>query len=328
MNILNRISFNQLILFIDLLSTYSDHSIDNIEPIYTNNALYLSETLEFLKDIELLIIHNNSIVPNNDLNKYIQENSTKHSHKKLSELIIYKLLASSNSYSSYILDYFSLFHNDSTKYISKPNTSSRLKFSSIRNLFMELGVVMFNADDDSYYITGEHLESVLNLIKSHQLSYKDMQASLKNKEKLGLDAEKIVLVYEINRLNNQPLLQEQIEHTSKINVSAGYDIKSFTIFNENNAIPRYIEVKAVSIMDYKFYWSRNEIETARKYQNEYYLYLLPVDKGGKLSLSSLLIIRNPANYLFSNDNWEISEELFSFSILDDTEVDHIKGHLI
>ena len=73
-------------------------------------------------------------------------------------------------------------------------------------------------------------------------------------------------VYKINK-EFKPL------HIALTDVSAGYDIQSIKLINDK--IEKvFIEVKAVSLSDYKFYLSTLEYETARQYKEKYYIYLL------------------------------------------------------
>ena len=106
------------------------------------------------------------------------------------------------------------------------------------------------------------------------------------------------------------MLRNSIEHTAKINVGAGYDIKSYDfLLNDKKQINKFIEVKAVSDVELKFYWSKNEINTAKLFRNKYYLYLLPVIKSGKFDFSKLKMIQNPYNKVFKNKGWnKIVEE--------------------
>jgi len=106
------------------------------------------------------------------------------------------------------------------------------------------------------------------------------------KEEIGRAAELRIIEYERERLCQLPDLAKNIVHTADRDVTAGYDIKSFeTRSNEDgNSISRFIEVKAVSLLDYRFYWTRNEIEKSKYYQDKYFLYLLPIAKKTNLIL--------------------------------------------
>jgi hypothetical protein len=100
-------------------------------------------------------------------------------------------------------------------------------------------------------------------------------------------------------------------------VNAGYDIKSFEISSqETNYIPRYIEVKAVSIIDYQFYWSRNEFEKSEILRQNYYLYLLPVKDKNNFDIENLKIINDPyKNILNNKDRWIKTVESLGFSLV-------------
>ena len=96
----------------------------------------------------------------------------------------------------------------------------------------------------------------------------------------------------------------------------GYDIKSFEDYLDSNSkrIERYIEVKAVSVDNYKFYWSRMEIEIAKVFGEKYYLYLLPVISNNNFDFEKLIIIRNPFENVFSNvREWKKEEECITFT---------------
>src|SRR3989339_352104 len=100
------------------------------------------------------------------------------------------------------------------------------------------------------------------------------------------------------------------------NVLAGYDIKSFENYFDNNSmrIRRYIEVKAVSLNDFKFYWSKNEMLVAKVYGERYYLYLLPVKSNNVFDFNKLMIVKNPFKNIYLNEfEWKKVEENISIS---------------
>jgi hypothetical protein len=73
-----------------------------------------------------------------------------------------------------------------------------------------------------------------------------------------------------------------------------------------------IEVKAVSPTDFRFYWSRNEIETARIHGPNYFLYLVPASKNG-FDMLKVRIIPNPFKRVYlDGKSWLRQEELVSF----------------
>ena len=81
--------------------------------------------------------------------------------------------------------------------------------------------------------------------------------------------------------------------------------------NRGGFSDRLIEVKAVSPIDFRFYWSRNEIETARIHGQNYFLYLVPVSKNG-FDMQKLKIIQNPFKKVYLDcESWIRQEELVS-----------------
>jgi hypothetical protein len=95
--------------------------------------------------------------------------------------------------------------------------------------------------------------------------------------------------------------------------SLEYDILSFTksasIFGFSD---RLIEVKAVSGIDFKFYWSRNEVEAAKIHGPKYFLYLVPVSQKG-FDMKNVKMIQNPFKAVYLCDAmWLRQEELISF----------------
>ena len=76
----------------------------------------------------------------------------------------------------------------------------------------------------------------------------------------------------------------------------------------------YIEVKAISNVKKRFYWSKNEIKKAKATKNRYYLYLIPVIDSNTFDIKNLEIIQNPADKLLSDSsNWDKEVETYSFT---------------
>ena len=126
-------------------------------------------------------------------------------------------------------------------------------------------------------------------------------------ERSASSAEESVMAYEKTKAGES--LEHLVQHVAKFNTAAGFDIYSVRPGNGEIGLRLYIEVKAVSPSDYKFYWSRNERLTAEKYGASYYLYLVPVING-KPCTEQMVIIPNPAkNLLEKESEWELTAEL-------------------
>ena len=94
---------------------------------------------------------------------------------------------------------------------------------------------------------------------------------------------------------------------SIIDVAAGYDIVSY---NNDEAIEhdRFIEVKSY-VGSPHFYWSNNEIETAKLYGNKYYIYLID---ASKMTDEKYVpdIICNPAEEIIASEKWIMNPTSF------------------
>ena len=100
-----------------------------------------------------------------------------------------------------------------------------------------------------------------------------------------------------------------VQHVSAKNPFACYDIKSVTLL-DGKAIPRYIEVKAAPTYSYQFFWTASEMEAGRLLRAKYFLYLLPVARGGAFNLERMLILQDPIASVYQNrQEWLVEENV-------------------
>ena len=129
-----------------------------------------------------------------------------------------------------------------------------------------------------------------------------LRRAIASRDELGRAAEEAVVRFEKRRLGAK--LASQIEHVAAKNVAAGYDVKSLTVLEGAHLVSRYIEVKAVPVGSFRFFWSQNEVEVARVLREYYYLYLLPVSAGGTVDLPNMKMIPDPhAAVLADRTEW-------------------------
>ena len=105
----------------------------------------------------------------------------------------------------------------------------------------------------------------------------DYEKEAKKYKKLGDRGEYVVYQAEISRLMEELSISKSkamklIKWVSRENDSFGYDIQSVN----KDKTPRYIEVKATQrkVGDLDFYYTENEYETAKKYGQDYYIYIV------------------------------------------------------
>ena len=130
------------------------------------------------------------------------------------------------------------------------------------------------------------------------VSAEELEEALRRQREQGLAAEQWVLEYERRRLRERSCHAEAdtVQQVSHIDICAGYDIASFDGQSEDFNFDRLIEVKSTSRPEPAFVWSQNEIQTARRLRERYWLYLLTgFQPTGKTP--SLTTLRNPASLL-------------------------------
>ena len=105
----------------------------------------------------------------------------------------------------------------------------------------------------------------------------DYEKEAKKYKKLGDRGEYIVIQAETQRLMKELSIAEAkakkvIKWVSRESDAFGYDIQSLN----KDKTPRYIEVKATQriVGDMDFYYTENEYETAKKYGEDYYIYIV------------------------------------------------------
>lgn len=270
------------------LATNNSENLTAVKINYSRNNKYLQENLNFLIMINVFEINNNLIKIN------------KNSSKDLKQIIISSILNTAD-YATSIKNYLSNFQKDEQGiYTFKPDSFYNIESSDLRNFLITAGYIK---NLDNKYILLD--ESILAKFKSRVFSPEQLKKKLLDKELLGAAAEKVIVIYETNRIKKFKNDLE-LDHVSLRDVSAGYDIQSYDGINKI-----FIEVKAVSISNYKFHLSPSEYQTAINFKENYYVYLLPVDysKPDKFDIDKLLRI----NHLEKN----IFEKKTSWSIVDD-----------
>ncbi len=311
-SLFNNISLHQIKVLINIFNSLSELKQEFIKNWFQSDAQNYKETLDFLRGLKLVKAKDDIIILTDEFKKIIKEYNQNESI--INNFLLKKLIDSKNIFSREIFTYLSNFkiYNDSFEYT--PTIKKRLKESGIRNLFIELGLIWYDRQNKKYEITDIYILDFTNYVENRKMTLEELQFILKNQENLGKAAELEIIIYEKNRLKKKPQLLKYIEHTSKCNILAGYDIKSCELEKNDFQAPelRFIEVKAVSILDYRFNWSRNEIDKSKLYGMQYYLYLLPMIKGKRFDIKKLKIIRDPYKNIFKNKNkWARQEEKYS-----------------
>jgi hypothetical protein len=313
----NNISLDQLVVFSDIVSTSKLLTIENIKRKYLSHAKNFDETIHFLIGVGFISIRAERFSLNSKYKELLKGNNILKSNRTIKDYFLTSLVGRKNQYLNYTNNYLSLFKEMNKQFEFKPTLQQRLKFSGLRNLLMELDFICLDIKRNRYFISNDKHQLFINHQKRFKLSHKKFMKIMEDKETIGKLAELEIIQFEKKRLSSYPSLARKIEHVAISDVGAGYDILSYSITKDDidKASLRYIEVKAVSQIDYKFFWTSNEIETAKDLKGEYYLYLIPVLGKSRFDLNGLRMIKAPyLNLYMKDDQWTKREELISCSL--------------
>jgi len=305
----DKVHLAQLHTLCCILADTEVRHVSNIKSKYAEKALAFDETLLLLEDL--------NIVRNNYDELFLTKSFslTNDSIDDFKKKFLPFLFSARGEISELLRNFLLNFQTDQNEIFFKSTEIQKIKFSDTRNLLLELEFITPNDNNTTYYVNPDYIDMFIEQFSKRKLSPENFKKKQIENDSIGLAAEKIVIEYEKKRLANILQNFNEIEHTSLYNVLAGYDIKSFENYLDNNLklIDRYIEVKAVSIQDFKFYWSRNEIEIAKVFGEKYYLYLLPVISIDTFDLEKMITINNPFKNIYTNRfDWGTREECISF----------------
>lgn len=276
-----------------------------VESAYSERARNFVETLQFLKDMNWVKEqHGELALSDAGSSAYAVAQDDEEIRQRLSEVLI----AEVSPYRADLADYLLRFSLSGSNLAYRPSLSERLQQSPLRNFLMDIRIVTYRADDETYLLEESAADLYVWAINFRRATSKEMlQSDAKRKEQLGFATEIAILEYERGRVGAR--WAHEIEHVSAGNPFACYDVKSVTM-QSGYAVPRYIEVKAVPLDSYQFYWTRSELEVAQLLKAKYFLYLLPVSTSGDFDLKRLLIVDDPYISVYQNSEaWQIEENV-------------------
>ena len=197
--------------------------------------------------------------------------------------------------------------------------SISLDLSLFRNFLIESRFFTHNSSRLKLTINEEYKELTEKFIfplverecKKRGMSPERLKRQLENQEQCGLEAELFVLEYERNRLSGHHRVND-IQHIALFDVTAGFDILSFTT-NQSFMLDREIEVKSY-VGQPHFYLSRNEYDRAKANKDGYFIYL--VDRG-EIDNNDYCpeIIGDVLESLKKSDKWSCSIEGYHYSVI-------------
>jgi len=295
----------QIQCLLNILFQSTMHGKHFVETAYSERAQNFVETLQFLKDMNWVKErHGELALSDAGSTTYAAVQDDAEIRKRLTEALI----SEESPYRADIADYLMRFSLSGSNLTYRPSLSERLQQSSLRNFLMDIRAVTYRAIDDTYLLDEGAVDLYVWAINFRRSTSKEMlRFDTEHKEQLGIAAEIAVLEYEKDRVGVR--WAYKIEHISAGSPFASYDIRSVTVRGDY-AATRYIEVKAVPLDSYQFYWTRSEVEIAQLLKSKYFLYLLPLATSGGFDLKKILIIDDPYSTVYQNSKtWQIEENV-------------------
>ena len=215
------------------------------------------------------------------------------------------------------------------------NALEKFHFSNGKKWFPKWDVVNLFADaqilpilyqtgflqkNDLSVIVNPEFEKLISLKSKKKIPLEQLEKNLEHQKKIGNIAEEFVLNFEKNRLKNLGFEEEsnKIRQISIDFSNAGYDIESFNGKTKDGVPDRFIEVKGTTKKEFSFYWSNNEINTAKELSTNYWIYYVSeIDVQNKTSSNDPKMINNPYENIFSNDLFQKNIESYHIQEQDD-----------
>jgi len=300
-----KLETKQIQCLLNILFQSTMHEKHFVETAYSERARNFVETLQFLKDMSWVKEqHGELALSDAGSTAYAAAQDDGEIRKRLIEALIEEV----SPYRADLADYLLRFSLSGSNLAYRPSLSERLQQSPLRNYLIDIRAVTYRAADDTYLLEEGAADLYVWAINFRRSTSKEMlQSDATRKEQLGFAAEIAILEYERDRVGAR--WAYKVEHVSARSPFACYDVKSVTV-RSGDAVPRYIEVKAVPPDSYQFYWTRSEVEAAQLLKSKYFLYLLPVSTSGGFDLKQILIVDDPYVSVYQNSEaWQIEENV-------------------
>lgn len=305
LELLAKLETKQIQCLLSILSQSTMHGKHFVETAYNERARNFVETLQFLKEMNWVKVRHGELDLSDAGSAAI---AAVQDDEEIRKRLIEALIAEVSPYRADLADYLLRFSLSGSNLAYRPTLLERLQQSPLRNFLMDIRAVTYRAADDTYLLEEDVTDLYVWAINFRRSTSKEMlQFDAKRKEQLGYAAEIAILEYEKGRVGAR--WAHKVEHVSAERPFACYDVKSVTV-RSGDVVPRYIEVKAVPLDSYQFYWTRSEVEVAQLLKEKYFLYLLPVSTSRGFDLKRVLIVDDPYISVYQNSEaWQIEENV-------------------
>ena len=198
------------------------------------------------------------------------------------------------------------------KSIAISHSAFGFKFGNLKQFLIDFNIITKHPiiERSVYLLNSKYSDlfkvNVLKKNRQRKITVEELKARLEKQSKEGEEAEFFVLGFEMKRLKNR----KDIDWVAKYVANEGYDIASFNLVQDTN-FNRFIEVKSFKGGNPYFYWSRNEVNIAKRKKDEYWIYIVDRSKIASQGYSPMMI-QNPSEKIFSTLKWKKRIEGYRF----------------
>jgi len=225
----DNIALNQLQALCNILAESDFREVSYIRDKYLERVLWFDETLLFLQELKIVGKNSIELIP---LKRFPDKSNSLADFKRQ---LLSILFSASGDVSNQLKSFLVNFQIQSGKISFTTTTSDKIKFSSIRNLLFELEFISASPDKKICFVNSEYSGLFIQQFSKRKVSLKTFKKQQEEKEEVGLNAEKAVIDFEGGRLSDISLELNEIEHVALENVLAGFDIKSFENYLDNDS---------------------------------------------------------------------------------------------
>jgi len=312
-----------LFLLFNGLSTDGHYSVESIKKYCISNLFSISRNFEGLlslcKFISFVQITDDKISLNNGHFKQTEYERTTYLEQFHFYLHLINALKNANALQDiFTPDNIKFSQQLSQYYIVESKFPYR--FFPLRNILISTGFFYKHENWVNHLIikrefTQDFKNYVIDeIFVQHKNKQKSSLSQLKKnqqaKEEAGRRAEEFALQYEHSRLQGH-VTAGLIKLISDEYVNAGYDIQSFEGY-DSIFIDRFIEVKSYA-NEVSFFWSKNEIETAKELKSKYFLYLIDRSRINEENYKPQQI-QDPYKKIFESDIWNKETENWKITL--------------
>ena len=267
--------------------------------------LKVSGAVAFLEYLGMVVLSRPNILPTENLRKYISM-TDEEVVTSLSKECIDKLVEDG------IFDRPGMTIDSSSGCICMKRSTIPLAYAAVRNFLICAGA-FYEVNGETVLVAEGFEQEISNKLRSRKknITLEQLLKEQQEQSQRGLEGEEFVLSLEHSRL---PSKIKRIKRISDFDVAAGYDIVSFES-EENEQYNRFIEVKTY-LGSKRFFWSENEIDTAKIKGDNYILCLVDYKKI-KTPGYVPEFIKNPYNTIFNDSSWLINAATYRIEKISD-----------